>query len=139
MDAGLLVLRLAVGAVFAIHGGQKLFEGVLPGFAAFLASLHVPIPAVAAVLVALVEFVGGVLLVIGLFARPAAVLIAADMTVAVLAVHLPQGFFNPRGFEYPLTLFAVNVALACLGAGAWSMDGWVHSGHAADRESRPVL
>ncbi len=138
-NVGLLVLRIAVGAIFVIHGGQKLFEGGLPRFATLLTRLHVPMPPVAAVLVALVEFVGGVLLVVGLFSRPAAALIACDMAVAILGVHVPRGFFNAGGgVEFPLMLLAANVSLVFLGAGAWSMDGWLHAGHAGLRESRPV-
>jgi putative oxidoreductase len=133
---GLFVLRLTAGIVFLMHGGQKLVEGGLPRFAVMLTQLHIPLPAVAAVLVALVEFVGGVLLVLGLFARPAAALVAIDMVVAMLAVHLRRGFFNPGGVEFPLILFAANVAIVCLGAGAWSMDGWLHSGRS---ESRSVV
>jgi len=75
-----------------------------------------------------VEFVGGGLLVIGLFTRPAASLIVVDMLVAVLEVHLPNGFFLPRGYEYALTQLGVNLALVFLGAGAWSIDGWVARG-----------
>lgn len=135
---GLLVLRLTVGIIFVMHGGQKLFTAGLPRFGVLLAQLHVPVPAVAAVLLALVEFVGGVVLVLGLFARPAAALIAIEMVVATLAVHLRRGFFNPGGVEFPLVLFAANFALVCLGAGAWSMDGWMHS-DAGRSESRSVL
>ncbi len=138
-NAGLLVLRLTAGVIFALHGGQKLFTGGLPRFAELLTRLHVPAPPMAAVLVALVEFAGGVLLVTGLFVRPAAALIAADMAVAMLGVHLPRGFFNPGGIEFPLILFAANVALVGLGAGAWSLDGWLHSGRSGPREPRTVL
>lgn len=123
---GLLLLRVMVGLVFVIHGGQKLFVFGLPRFASSLAQMGVPAPPAAAVVVTLVEFVGGALLIVGLFARPAAVLIAVDMLVAVLLVHLRRGFFNPGGFEYPLTLMVANLVLALLGAGAWSVDGWVH-------------
>jgi len=123
---GLLILRVVVGCVFVIHGAQKLFVMGLPGFAGMLTQMGVPLPNVAAVVVALVEFVGGALLVLGLFTRPAAALIAVDMLVAVLKVHLPNGFFLPRGYEYALTQLVVNLALAFLGAGAWSVDGWVH-------------
>ncbi len=137
-NVGLLVLRLAVGVIFALHGGQKLFQGGLPRFAELLTRLHVPAPPVAAVVVALVEFAGGVLVVFGLFTRPAAVLIACDMAVAIFGVHLPRGFFNPGGIEFPLILLAANIALACLGAGAWSADAWLHGGPTASRESRPV-
>ncbi len=123
---GLLVLRAIVAVVFIAHGGQKLFVLHLPAVAQSMAHLGIPLPAVAAVVVTLVEFVGGLLMLIGLFVRGAAALIACDMLVAALLVHLRRGFFNP-GVEYPLVLFCVNVALVFLGAGAWSMDGWVAS------------
>ncbi len=127
-DAGLLVLRVILGAVFIMHGGQKLFVIGLPAVARMMYGLGIPLPNVAAVVVTLVEFVGGALIIIGLFARVAAALIAVDMLVAVVKVHLPNGFFLPRGFEFPLTLLCVAVTVVMLGAGRWSVDGWVASG-----------
>ena len=50
------------------------------------------------------------------------------MLVAVLLVHLRRGFFNPGGFEYPLTLMVANLAMVLLGAGAYSIDGWARGG-----------
>ncbi len=120
---GLTVLRVVVGAVFLIHGCQKLFVFGFHGVAGFLGPLGVPAPAVAAVVLTLVEFVGGALLVLGLFTRWAAWLLAIDMVVAILLVHLKKGFFNPQGFEYPLTLLAANIAIAVAGPGAGAVDG----------------
>ncbi len=97
IDWGLLVVRVMVGVVFALHGGQKLFVFGLPGVTHSMAQLGIPAPGIAAVVVSLVEFAGGILLILGLFARPAAALIVIDMAVAVLKVHLPNGFFLPRG------------------------------------------
>jgi len=81
---GLTVLRVVVGAVFLIHGCQKLFIFGFHGVAGFLGPLGVPAPGVAAVVLTLVEFVGGALLVLGLFTRWAAWLLAIDMVVAIL-------------------------------------------------------
>lgn len=120
---GLTVLRVVVGAVFLMHGCQKLFVMGFHGVAGFLGVLGVPAPAVAAVVLTLVEFVGGALLVLGLFTRWAAWLLSIDMVMAILLVHLKKGFFNPQGFEYPLTLLAANIAIALAGPGAASMDG----------------
>ena len=83
--------------------------------------------AAAAVVLTLVEFVGGALLVLGLFTRWAAWLLAIDMVVAILLVHLKKGFFNPQGFEYPLTLLAANIAIALAGPGAASVDGVIRT------------
>ncbi len=137
-NVGLFVLRLVVGAVFMMHGGQKLFVLGLPGVAAFMTRLAIPAPNIAAVVVTLVEFIGGALLILGLFARPAAALIAIDMTVAVLVVHLHNGFFLPTGFEFALTLLCACIAVVLMGAGAWSVDGWVQSGTSGQDHSAPV-
>src|SRR5512133_2328458 len=137
---GLLILRLVVGVIFTLHGAQKLFQGGLPRFADSLARMGIPAPSVAAVMVAMVEFVGGVLLMVGMLTRPAAARVALDMVVAIVGVHLPRGFFNQAGgMEFPLSLLAANVALVCLGAGAWSVDGWLHAGHGSSTETRTPL
>ncbi len=79
-------------------------------------------PQMAAIVVTLVEFVGGILLIIGLFTRWAALLLAVDMLMAILTVHLRNGFFMPSGFEYPLTLLGTTVALALIGPGEVSVE-----------------
>src|SRR5207253_9859803 len=107
---GLTVLRVVVGAVFLIHGCQKLFVFGFHGVAGFLGPLGVPAPAVGAVVLTLVEFVGGALLGLGLFTRWAAWLLGIGMVVAILPVHLKKPFFNPQGLEYPRTLRAANIA-----------------------------
>ena len=119
---GLLALRTVVGLVFVVHGGQKLFGFGVAGTAGFLGSLGVPLPAVAAVGVIAVELLGGLALLLGAWTRIAASLLAADMLVAMLTVHLRGGFFVPDGVEFVLTLFGACVALAGLGAGPWSVD-----------------
>lgn len=120
---GLTVLRVTVGVVFLVHGGQKLFVFGFHGVAGFLSGLGFPLPGASGVVLTLVELLGGAALLLGLFTRWAAALIAIDMVVAILVVHLKNGFFNPKGFEYPLTVVAACVALAIGGAGAASVDG----------------
>jgi uncharacterized membrane protein YphA (DoxX/SURF4 family) len=81
---GLTVLRLVVGSVFVVHGAQKLFQVGLAGLAGISGSLHIPLPLVSAVFATLVEFVVGIALLLGVFTRWAAALIASELLVAVL-------------------------------------------------------
>lgn len=119
---GLTILRVVVGIVFAAHGGQKLFVYGFHGVTGSFTKMGIPLPAVSAIVVTLVEFLGGIALIAGLFTRWAAILLAINMSVAVLKVHARNGFFLPGGFEYALTLLAANVALALTGPGAAALD-----------------
>jgi putative oxidoreductase len=94
---GLLVLRAVVGVVFVVHGGQKFFAFGLAGTAGFLGSLGIPLPTVAAVGLIAVELLGGLALLLGAGTRAAAALLAADMLVAMLTVHLRGGSSCRRG------------------------------------------
>jgi putative oxidoreductase len=125
---GVLPLRLVVGLVFAVHGGQKLFGFGLAGAAGFLGSLGVPIPTVAAPVLVAVELLGGIALIAGAWTRIVAALLASDMLVVILTVHLRGGFFVPEGVEFVLTLFAACLTLAGLGAGPCSVDAMRREG-----------
>lgn len=116
------MLRVVIGVIFLAHGGQKLFIWGFGGVAAFMGKIGVPAPMLAAVVVTLVEFLGGMALVLGLYAHWAAALLGVDMLVAILTVHLRGGFFLPNGFEFALTLLAANTALVLLGSGEASVD-----------------
>jgi len=118
---GLTILRVVTGIVFFVHGYQKLFHMGIHGVAGFFAHAGIPLPAVAAVIVTLVEFVGGLLLIAGLATRVAAGLNAIDMTVAILVVHLKNGFSGPAGFEHPLAMLGACICLALAGGGALSL------------------
>ena len=120
---GVLPLRLVLGLVFVAHGAQKLFGFGLAGTAGFLGSLGVPLPTVAAAGLITVELLGGVALILGAWTRTVAALLAADMLVAILTVHLRGGFFVPDGVEFVLTLLGGCLALVGLGAGPGSVDG----------------
>ena len=120
---GITVLRVVVGVVFLAHGWQKLFELGFHGVAGFFGGAGIPLPFVSAVIVTLVEFVGGIALILGLLTRWAAGLNGFDMIVAILVVHLKNGFMKPGGYEHPLVMLAACVALVMVGPGAASVDG----------------
>jgi putative oxidoreductase len=132
---GPAVLRLATGAVFVAHGAQKLFGvwggGGLAGTAAFFGQLGLTPAYPLAILVGLVEFVGGLMLIAGALTLFAALALALNMVVAIWKVHLVNGFFlnwnmvagQGHGFEFNLTLIGALVSLMLTGPGALSVDG----------------
>ena len=115
---GPISLRLTVGAIFIAHGAQKLFGAFggtgLKGFAGMMSQMGLK-PAMAwAILVGVVEFAGGIFLVLGIMTRLSALLIGIVMVVAILGVHLKAGFF---GFEFPLVLLGACISLLLTGGG----------------------
>ncbi len=118
---GITILRVVVGIVFLMHGGQKLFVSGFHATSGFLGHLAIPYPFVMGVILTLTEFLGGIALIVGMFTRWAAVALAIDMTVALLKVHL-HSFFLPSGMEYVLTLLAANLCLALAGSGMLAVD-----------------
>lgn len=122
-DVGLLIVRLVVGVVFAAHGAQKVFgmgfDGVTNGFA----QMGLPLPHVAGPLVAVLELVGGAALILGVLTRLFALGLAINMLGAMYFVHMPFGFFLPRGIEFAFTLCGACLAIMLIGAGFLSIDG----------------
>lgn len=119
---GIAVLRVLTGVVFAAHGYQKLFVYGMGGVQGAFTKMGAPMPMITGPLVALLEFFGGLALVIGLLTRLAALGLAIDMLGAILIVHLAGGFFLPAGYEFALLLFAASLTLAVAGPGAFSVD-----------------
>lgn len=120
---GLTLLRIVVGLTFFMHGQQKLFQMGIGGVGGFFGSLGIPAPELAAVVVSLVEIVGGLALILGALTRLAGVLLAIDMLVALLVFHLPNGFYaTDGGIELVLVLAAATLALAITGPGALAVD-----------------
>ena len=118
-----LFIRFALGIVIAAHGAQKLFGAFdgpgISGFAGYLAKLGVPVPVLFSPIVALVEFFGGIAILLGFLTRPAALLIAIDMLVAILMVHAPKGFFVSKGgLEFAFVNLCMALFLLFNGPGA---------------------
>lgn len=122
MALALTLLRVIVGIVFLVHGSQKLFVFGIHGITGFFAQSGIPLATIAGPVVTFVEFLGGIALILGLFTRIAAILLAIDMCGAILFVHGKNGFFLPMGFEYALTLLIANIALAIGGPGEYAIE-----------------
>lgn len=124
---GSVALRIPAGIIFAAHGVQKLFGGFggygLEGTGQFMASQGFEPGFLMALIVGCAEFFGGFALVLGIFTRPVAALLALIMLLAGVVVHGEAGLFlSNGGFEFALSLFAMMVALLCLGGGRYSVD-----------------
>jgi len=120
---GITILRIITGIIFLAHGLQKLLGFGLAGTTGFLDSLGVPAAGIMAPLLIAVEVGGGLALILGLFSRYAVLALAIDMLVALLTVHLPNGFFvGDGGYEFVLLLLIANLALLFLGSGALALD-----------------
>jgi len=119
---GITLLRVVVGLIFVMHGGQKLFVMGIDGVAGFFGSIGIPFAYASAVLVTAVELLGGALLIAGLFTRYVTPLLAATMVGAIATVHGSKGFFLPEGYEFALILLASSAALFLTGSGALALD-----------------
>lgn len=125
-DLGLLLLRLALGAAFVAHGYPKLFR-MFGGFAGWLDSIGIKPGRFWALVVGVVEFFGGLALIIGLFVQLAALLIAVDMLVAMIKVKWGKvGFveMEKTGWELDLIYLVAAVLLLVSGAGSYSLDSF---------------
>ncbi len=114
----LLVLRVVLGVIMVAHGYPKVFGGLahhvqtvsglgLPGWLAYCS--------------AAAEFLGGILVIAGLFTRFAALAIFIDLAVAVWKVHWKNGLLGDKGYQFPLALAAIAFALVCFGSGPWAL------------------
>lgn len=121
-DLGLTVIRVVTGIVFFMHGWTKVFVWGFEGTAAGFAQMGIPLAGVMGPFVGLLELLGGLALVAGLATRWISIPLAVTMLVAILQVHLAAGFFNPQGYEFPLTLLAGLTGLALAGGGAFAVD-----------------
>ena len=127
IDIGFLVLRLVLGVIFIGHGAQKLFGSFggpeLKGTAQGFEQIGLRPGRLMALMAGLAELVGGILVAVGFLTPLAALALIAVMVVAVLTVHLRNGFFAQNGgYEFNLALAGMALTLLLAGAGALSLD-----------------
>lgn len=128
-DAGIgaLFLRVPVGIILTAHGAQKLFGWFggygLEGTGQWMASIGLEPGFLMALLAGAAEFFGGLALIFGLLTRPAALVSAFTMVVAIFSVHSSNGLFMANnGYEFALSLLAATAALTALGGGRLAID-----------------
>jgi putative oxidoreductase len=121
----LLIIRITLGVIMFAHGSQKVL-GVFggPGLEATVAMMSKGLggPAWLPYLSAFTEFLGGAAMILGLFTRFFGIGILINMCVAVIVVHLKNGFFAPMGFEFPGSLAMSALAITLAGPGKISLD-----------------
>ena len=127
LNAGLLVIRIAIGLTIATHGLNKIFGGgKIKGTAGWFASIGMKMPLVNAWMAALTEIGAGLLLAIGLLTPLAAGALIAVMMVAMITSHIRNRWFifnaNGGGVEYVVVLALVALGIAITGPGEWSVD-----------------
>ena len=128
LDFAVLIMSLILGPCFVIHELVKLGlvgSGTMDGFACWLEELGVPFPALQARMAMVSELVGGTLLTLGLFMRPACLVLVFTMLVAGKLGHRGAGYLitnDPPGAEYTINLAVVAFALFVTGPGSVSLD-----------------
>ncbi len=114
----LLVLRLVVGVVMIAHGYPKV-----TGFSHFHSMISgLGLPGWLAYLSAAAEFLGGILVLLGLFTRCASLAILIDLSVAIWKVHWRAGLLGDKGYQFPLSVAAIAFALIFFGGGPMALD-----------------
>jgi putative oxidoreductase len=119
LSLGLVLLRIGVGIIFALHGQQKLFGMGFSGVSDAFSHMGVPMPGIMGPFVALLEFFGGIALILGLLTRLVSLGFAIDMLVAILLVKLKSGFSH---YELEFLLCMSSAALLFMGGGEFAID-----------------
>jgi putative oxidoreductase len=110
----LSLIRILTAASFMSHGLMKLFGWPAPFPYPLNGLLYVA---------AILEIVGGALLVLGLFSRPVAFLLAGEMAIAYFMAHASHGFFPVLNMGEPAMFYCfIFLIIAAVGPGAWSLD-----------------
>lgn len=117
------LVRVVIGCILFVHGWGKLTGAGVAGISAYMAEQGLEPGVLFAVLAMLLETVGAICIVVGLFTRFFAAALAVEMLVALFAVHWSSGFAVEKGgYEYVLLLGIVLFAIAIRGGGPYSAD-----------------
>jgi putative oxidoreductase len=135
LSLGLAVLRVAVATIFIRHGAQKLFVFGFAGVTGAFTQMGVPFPGLTGPFIALLEFFGGIALLVGFVTRLIALGLVFDMLTAILLVQLKRGF---SGYELEFLLLGSSLALFLTGAGRFSVDG-LRESRTTSSNSRSLL
>ena len=119
LSLGLAALRVAVATIFIRHGAQKLFVFGFAGVTGAFTHMGVPFPGVTGPFIGILEFFGGLALLIGFLTRLVTLGLVFDMLGAILLVKLKGGFSS---YELEFLLLGSSLALALTGAGRFSVD-----------------
>src|ERR1700722_7190515 len=120
-------MRLVLGVIMVRYGYTKIIpSGALYTFSHTVA--HMRLPVWLGYVAAFTEFFGGMLLIVGLLTRLAALMTAIDMAVAIIKIHLHGGLMGPNSFAFPLALFAIALMLVFTGCGWLGLDDFVGRG-----------
>jgi len=114
-----LVMRMAIGAILIAHGYHKVFGGFhrhmdmvgslgLPGWMAYLSTGT--------------EFFGGIAIILGLFTRFFSLAVLIEMTVVIWKIHFKNGLTGQGGYEFPMAVGTIALALLCFGGGPWGLS-----------------
>jgi putative oxidoreductase len=121
---GALVLRVVLGVIYVAHAYLALVVMGLAKAVEYQRAMHIPLPEIGVWYLIVAHGLGGILLILGLLVRWAALANIPIMAGALWFVHLQQGFFifgSKYGYEYVLVLLGATIAQALLGAGAFTL------------------
>ncbi len=129
-SSGTLIIRVILGIIMLAHGYVKIFVYGFGGVGAAFTNMGIPLAHLLGPLVAVLEFLGGLILVLGFLTRWVSLLFVIEFLVAIFKVHIPQGFFIGKGpdgnfhygFEFPLLLLFLFISFVITGPGKYSID-----------------
>jgi len=131
-DLALLLLRIGVGIVFIVAGWGKiiglfgyLFSGDEWGFIATVDGIGFPLPAFFAAIVAITEFIGGLMVLFGVYARIPNLLLAFIMLVALFTTKMDGFDISHAGTRVDILMLLITLSLAIMGSGKYSVDSMI--------------